>query len=153
MNITLWRLDFTFDMYDFWHVKFSANRCNSDWVIAIKVNFKMAAGGDLNFARNKVCLQIWFQSVILRPWQNFLQIHAIDGWVIAANVNFTFAGAAILDFVACKFWRQNNIQDLMFTLYVKYGANMCNSGRAIVVKVKFQNGGRRRLGFYHRHHE
>ena len=32
-------------------------------------------------------------------------------------------------------------------LPVKFGANICNSDRDMAIKVKFQNGGCRRLGF------
>ena len=55
--------------------------------------------------------------------------------------------AAILDFQIFKIWRHFCFQDVGFSLWAKFCVNMCNSDWVMAIKVNFQNGVRRHLGF------
>jgi len=56
--------------------------------------------------------------------------------------------AAILDFGGCEIWRYFCFQEVCFSFCAKFYANMWNCDRIMAVKVNFQNGVRRHLGFF-----
>ena len=55
--------------------------------------------------------------------------------------------AAILDFRRNDIWRHFCLWDVCFCPWTKFRVNVCNCDWAMVIKVNFQNGGRRHLGF------
>ena len=57
-------------------------------------------------------------------------------WLLKQN--FKMAATAIFDFPGCKFWLQNFLWDVIFSVCMKFGGNICNNSRVIAVNVNFK---------------
>ena len=52
--------------------------------------------------------------------------------------NFKMAAAAILDFPRCKFRLRNLLSDVIFSVRMKFGGNICNNSQVTAVNVNFK---------------
>jgi len=64
------------------------------------------------------------------------------------DVFFKWRPAAILDFCGSEIWSYFCFQDVGFSLWAIFYLSSCNTDRLMAVKVNFQNGRCRHLGFF-----
>jgi len=108
----------------------------------------MAAAAILDFAGSEIWRQRQSQLPRIYIHTKFGEDILKGGRVITIYVFLKWRPAAILDFQRSEIWRHFCFRDVGFSLWAKFCVNMCNSDWVIAIKVNFQNGGRRHLGFY-----
>ena len=125
--------------------KFCANMFDNDWVVAIKVHFKMAAAAILDFGGIEFWHQNCLWSMVFSPCVKCHANICHSGRDIAIKPIFKMAAAAILNLVPSLFLAHSRIWIVFLYVRVKFRKSTSTGGWVIKFCQKFKMAAFRHL--------